>query len=153
MITFVLTIIGGTLVFVLGQFTLKLVIEPAQELKKAIGSVSNTLLVNQAQLTNAAFNKEIAERVKLHSADILSKSFVVLGYKVVQKCFGLPSKVNIVLASQELNLLSYGMREESRAFGDSLDNDAKKTNFGFENWKTIKKVGNLLEIQTTYQDE
>jgi len=101
-------------------------------------------------LTNATFNREIAFEIKSKSAEILSKSGVVLGYGFVHKIFGLPSMSSIRKASRELNGISYGMREESKAFEDSPTYKAEKTNFAMENTKAIKEVGKLLNIQTTY---
>ena len=150
MATFLLTILGGVSIFIVGQILMKLIIEPAQELKKSLGTVSNTLLLHQAQLTNAAFNKEIAFQIKSISAEILSKSGVLLGYDFVHKLFDLPSKANILMASRELNQISYGMREESKAYEDSPDYNAEKSNFAMENTKAIIEVGKLLNLQTTY---
>ena len=152
MTNFILTVLGGVLIFVVGQILLKLVIEPAQELKKSLGAVSNILLLHQAQLINAAFNREIAFEIKSKSVEILSKSSVVLGYRLIRKILGLPSKSNILLACRELNHVSYGMREESKAYEDSSAYNAKKTDFAMENTKAIIKVGKLLELHTTYHE-
>ena len=151
MTTFVLTVIGGVLIFAVGQILLKSVIEPAQELKKSLGTVSSTLLFHQAHLTNAAFNKEIALEIQSNSAEILSKSGIIIGYRFIRLIFGLPSISNIRIASRELNGLSYGMRKESKEFENSSYYNGKKTNFAVENTKAIKKIGELLNIQTTYK--
>ena len=54
------------------------------------------------------------------------------------------------MASRELNQISYGMREESKAYEDSPDYNAEKSNFAMENTKAIIEVGKLLNLQTTY---
>lgn len=151
MTTFVFTVLSGVIIFVAGQFVLKLVIEPVQELKKSLGSVSYILLLHQAKLTNATSNKEIAYEIKSKSADILSKSNVVIGDGLFLKIFGLPSKSNILLASKELNFIYYGMLEESKAIQDSPAYNAKKTDFAMENVKAIKKIAKLLHLQTSYE--
>jgi len=50
MTTFVLTVLGGVLIFILGQILLKMVIEPVQKLKKSLGTVSNTLLLHPSEI-------------------------------------------------------------------------------------------------------
>ncbi|SEA12148.1 hypothetical protein SAMN05660420_01282 [Desulfuromusa kysingii] len=152
MITFALTVLGGVLIFATGQILLKLVIEPAQELKKSLGSVSNKLLLYQAQITNASFNTEIAREIETKSAEIISTSTIIVGYRLVQKLFKLPSKENIHLASRELNRISYGMRETSKVFEDSPSYNGQKTNFRFTNTRAIKKVGELLNLKTTFEN-
>lgn len=153
MTTFVFTVLGGVIIFIAGQFILKLVIEPAQELKKSLGSVSYVLLLHQAKLMNATFNKEIADEVKSKSAEILSKSSIVIGDGLFLKIFGLPSKSNIRLASKELITIYYGMLEESKAFQESSAYNGKKTDFPTVNLKAIIEVGKLLQLQTSYYKE
>jgi hypothetical protein len=152
MTTFVLTVLGGVLIFVVGQIVLKLVIEPAQELKRSLGSTSHALLLHQAKLTNASSDKEIAAEMKSLSAEIVSKSHAVLWYAFVRIVFGLPSKKNILMASRQLNSISYGVLEESKKFEDSSNFNAKKTDFALENTTAIVEVGRLLGLKTTYRD-
>ena len=151
MTTFIFTILGGVIIFVVGQFVLKLVIEPIQELKKSLESVSYILLLHQAKITNASSNKEIADEIKSKSAEILSKSSVVIGDGQFLKIIGLPSKANIHLACKELNFIYYGMLEESKKFEDSPAFNAKKTDFAFENVKAIQKIAELLHLRTSYE--
>jgi len=49
---FVLGIIAAVAAYVCGQFTLKLVIEPAQEMKKTIGLVSYSLIEYSKDISN-----------------------------------------------------------------------------------------------------
>lgn len=146
MMTFVLTVISGTLIFVVGQIFLKLVIEPALELRKTLGDVSKTLLIHQARLTNANPDNDIASTLISDSAELLSRSDVVLCYAFAEKIFNLPSKSEILLASRELNGMSYTMRK------DNPDNITKKTKFAEDNTTAIKNVGELLKLQTTYEN-
>ena len=148
----IFTIIGGFLIFVSGQFVLKLVIEPVQELKKSLSFVSYLLLLHQAKLRGATSNKEIADEIKSKSADILSKSSLIIGDgRLFLKIFGLPSKSNILLASKELISISYGMLEESKAIQDSPNYNAKKIDFPKQNTKAISEVAKLLGIRTSYE--
>lgn len=147
--TLLLTITTGFFIFVIGQSFLKLVIEPAQELKKSIGLVSSTLLFHQAMIANAKANQEIAEAIRFCSADIVSKSYVVLGYKVIQHLFRLPSKSNILLAAQELNLIAYGM-VSGYAHSSTSITSGESPDRGIYNLASINNIRKLLNIRTSY---
>jgi hypothetical protein len=152
MTTFVLTLLGGIVIFVVGQIILKLIIEPTQELKKSLAGTSHAMLLHQAKLTNATPDKEIAAEMKSMSVEFVSKSHTVLWYPFVRIVFGLPSRKNILGASRQLNLISYGMLEESKKFEESMAWNAKRTDFAMENAKAIREVGRRLGLKTTYGD-
>ncbi len=150
MTTFILTVLGGISIFVSGQFILKLIIDPIQELKSVLGSISYILLANQAKITNAVSDKDISLEVQKKSAEIITKCNMILFYGMVKIIFRLPSKSNILKASRQLNWISYGMQEGVKEFQQSSAYDASKTDFPVENAKAIMKVGELLKIKTTY---
>ncbi len=145
MTTFILTIIGGVFIFLLGQIALKLIIEPVQELKKTLGKVSNLLLLHQAKISNRAYNDEISHKISSISAEMLSQSRVVLGYNKVRIIFGLPSISNIANASRELNYISYGLREINKEADDNHQVSVLNIN------KSLREIGALLKIDTTYE--
>jgi hypothetical protein len=149
MMSIMVTILVGFFIFVLGQAFLKLVIEPAQELKKSLGLVSSTLLYNQAKITNAKTCNEISEAIRFCSADIISKSYVVLGYEIIQPVFRLPSKSNIELAAEELNSISYGMRDFG-SYARTAGITDKTTDQGIHHSRSINKICKLLNIKTSY---
>jgi hypothetical protein len=130
-----LTTLGGVIIFVLGQLILKLVIEPVQELKKSLGLVSYILLFHQEKIISGMVDSEIANEIKAISAEIVSKSAVVIEYWIFLKIFKLPSKSSIILASQELNTIHYAILQ-----GNKPDIPLK----------AIIKIGELLQLKTTY---
>ena len=148
---FTLTILSAVLIFSFTQILLKLVIEPSQQLKISISLAGSTLLRHQAALTNATCDIEIANKLKDHAADILSKSSIVSCYWLARLLFGMPSKENIIRSAQSFNLLSYGMSESAREFENGTSYNAKKTDFALENSKSISDIGQYLGIKTTYQ--
>lgn len=150
MTTFILTVSGGVLIFVIGQIILKLIIEPVQELKGVLRNTSHTLLLHQAKLTNVTSDKEVATELRLRSSEIISKSHIVPCYAFIHRLFGLPSRNNICEASKKLNQLSYGMLEEAKQFQESTSYNAEKTDFAIENTKAIEEIGQHLQIKTTY---
>jgi hypothetical protein len=149
--TFVLTVTGGVIIFSAGQILLKLIIEPAQDLKRALGATSHTLLSHHSKLTNASSDKDVAIEIKLRSAEILSKSCVILMYGLVRSIFGLPSKQNLLDASRHLNRIYYGMLQESKDFENSPSYNAARTDFATENSKAMSEVGRLLNIVSSYE--
>jgi hypothetical protein len=148
--TFTFTVFGGVIIFITGQIILKFFIDPSQELKKTLSGVSHTLLFYQSVLTNPSSNEEIASEIKLKSAEILSKSSVLIFYCLAQRIFDLPSRPSILAASKELNLLSHSMRLESKNFENSSAYNAKKTDFAVQNSHALLEIGRLLKIPTTY---
>lgn len=145
-----ITVFAGLFVFITSQYILKLIIEPSIELKKALSGVSASLLLNQAKITNATSNDEIATDIKQHSASIVAKSSVIVGYPIVYWFLRLPQKNDILDASRELNSIYHGMRKETQEFENSKYYNAKKTNWAFENHNSLKKIERLLKIPTSY---
>lgn len=150
--TFVFTIIGGIVIFISGQFILRFIIEPAHEFKKTLAGISYLILYNQAKLTNAHTDEEVANEFSVKSAEVISKSSSILCYRSIQRIFGLPPKANIIEASQQLNWLSHGMKESSKQFENGPSYNAKKTDFALENSKALIKIGELLKLKTTYNE-
>jgi hypothetical protein len=153
MLTFSLTIFGGFLTFVLGQIFLKLVIEPTQELKKALGRTSHTLLVHQAKLTNAVADENTALEIKLRSAEIASQVGIISWYGLVEMVFSLPSKLDVEKASKCLNALYHHMIPNFRNFKEDPETDYDIFEFGNpkEIIKEMKEIERLLKIKVNYK--
>jgi hypothetical protein len=143
------TVIAGVLVFLVGQLVLKCVIEPVQVLTATIARVSNLLLLYQAKLTNASCDDAIAEDMKRLSAEIISHSYHILCFPVSRLAFGLPSRMSLVNAAKELNMLYYGMLHAARkdgiggGYGSGSDRVMRNIN-------AMKRIGELLGIMTDY---
>jgi hypothetical protein len=141
------TVIAGVLVFLVGQLVLKCVIEPVQALKATIARVSNLLLLYQAKLTNASCEDAIAEDIKRLSADIISDSYHILWFPVSRLAFGLPSRIALLNAAKELNLIHYGMlraaRQSDGGYGAAPDT-------AMRNIKAMVRIGKLLGVMTDY---
>lgn len=151
--TIVLSVVGGFIGFISGQFTLALVINPMQEFRKVIGEASYILLKYQSKLTNAVIDAEVSDELKSISAKLVSSTNTISLYPTISMIFGLPSKSNVFGAAQEMNLLYYNALSESRAFDAQNEHDdtQKKRNHAFENHDAIKKISKLLKIKVTYQ--
>jgi hypothetical protein len=143
------TVIAGVLVFLVGQLVLKCVIEPVQALKATIARVSNLLLLYQAKLTNASCEDAIAEDMKRLSADIISNSYHILWFPVSRLAFGLPSRMALLNAAKELNLLHYGMLQAARQaeMGGGYGSTSERA---MRNINAMQRIGKFLGIMTDY---
>jgi hypothetical protein len=143
------TVIAGVLVFLVGQLVLKCVIEPAGALKATIARVSNLLLLYQAKLAHASCEDAIAKDMKMLSADIISNSYNILWFPVSRLAFGLPSRMALLNAAKDLNMLHYGMLEAAKqaemggGYGSTLDRAMRNTT-------AMERIGRLLGIPTFY---
>lgn len=150
LITFVFTVIGGVLIFTFSQALLKLVIEPVQHLKVAIGQTSNTLLFHQAKIGNAVVDDEVSASLKAHAAELLSKAAIVSGYTRAQRVFRLPTLQDIQEASQHLNLMAHGMMSVARQAETGYESPTCQQRALADNAASLFKVGKLLKVKTTY---
>lgn len=117
MLDFVLGIIAAMVTFVGGQFILKLVIEPAQEMKRTIGLISHSLIKYNTDISNRPINKDKAHEIYDHLNELAAKlqaSFYLIP-KWIRKSdcltsvFGFPSQENILKASQHIQSLASGL--------------------------------------------
>lgn len=60
-----LTIFAGVSVFVLGQFILKLVLDPIVSFKESLGTLSAFFLRHQAKITNANASDKMQNELKI----------------------------------------------------------------------------------------
>ncbi len=101
------TILAGVSIFVLGQFFLKLVLEPIVEFKKSLGELSAFFLREQSKITNAHCTVEIENELKRLSSTILANKQAIPFYKVFSMLRCLPSLENLNSACGSLNLISH----------------------------------------------
>lgn len=101
-----LTIFAGVTVFVLGQFFIRLILDPIVSLKESLGEVSHLFLLHQAKITNGIGSSELQDQVIMSSATLLAKKQAIPCYKLCSYIFGLPSEKNIIDGCGYLNLIS-----------------------------------------------
>ena len=107
------TILGGVLVYVIGQFVLKFLIEPTHELKKAIGEVRFNLAYHAAAIQTPISrepqrSEKAYEALLKSSCDLLTKVNAVPCYQVMSwvSLGFLPYKKCILEAATQLRGLS-----------------------------------------------
>jgi len=64
--------LSGVSVFVLGQFVLRLVLDPIVEFKKTLGELSALFLMEQASITNAKATPKTQEDLRRLSSTLVS---------------------------------------------------------------------------------
>lgn len=145
----VFTIFGGIFIFIVSQAVLKLVIEPVQQLKGAIGLTANTLLRHQAKLANGVEDGELSEKIYDHAADLVSKAEVIIGYRLAELLFRLPSRSNVLEAARQLNGIGHRAKDSrpSSYYAASPPNLLAVRN----NLDSLKKIAELLRVKTAYQ--
>ena len=121
LMTFAFTLTGGIIIFIVSQAVLKLVIEPVQQLKSAIGQTANTLLRHQPKITMATPDGEISAALRGHAADLMSKAAVISLYQRAAWVFGLPSEDAIKEATGALHRIAHEMRSEEDKQRDLKD--------------------------------
>ncbi|WP_442486897.1 hypothetical protein [Halomonas litopenaei] len=120
----VLTIFSSVDVFVVSQFFMKFVLDPAVALKESLGEMSHFFLFNQAKITNAHGSDDLQEGVKRLSAQLLAKKEAVPGYSVFSRVLSLPKETALIEAAKELNLISYHLMQNTPAPGGNSGLDS-----------------------------
>lgn len=93
-------IFSGVLIFVLGQFLLKFLLDPIQEFKKVVAEISHALMeyaptYSNPGLTGLEREKEASAVFKILSAKINTAMYMIPFYPTVSKVLKLPSRVEI----------------------------------------------------------
>lgn len=102
-----LTIVSGTTVYVLGQFTLKMIIEPLQDIKKEIQKVLSNCIYFAGIVTNMPhvkeeYIKEASSVIRKSSTELKSK-YAILPFKGLFAMLRvLPNEHNMSEASSRL---------------------------------------------------
>lgn len=127
MLTFVLTILGGVLIFLIGQVALRVCFEPLQQLRSAIADVIFALYYYAPIYRNRAMDRpnqlnDRAEDALREKAGILfSRAQVIAFYRVFATIKLIPTYNNVEGAVRDLTFISNNIRS-----GDPEDNVAAR---------------------------
>ena len=137
------TIVGGVLVYVIGQAASKFFIEPIQELKKAIGEVRfNLSFYAKVILTDAARTPErsakVSEALMKNSSDLFARANTIPCYDCLQRRLShfLPPKTSVLKAAMWLRGLSNSVYATEPS---DLQTQSK-------NYEIIQKIESLLGL-------
>jgi hypothetical protein len=117
-----ITVISGTLVYVLGRFFTKLLIKPVHELNQCIGKVNDKLIYYANKYCNPKpeNKEEVANCLRKLSSEIRAKSNVVKAYALFSSLRFIPSRKGIDKAAEELIFLSNSIHD-----GNGRENSEK----------------------------
>ncbi len=130
-------VVSGFLVFVSGQFVLKLVLEPVVSFKESLGALSAFCLANSAGISNANASKAHRAEFREVKAAVLSKKAAVPWYTAIAFLLALPEESALRKADELLNEVGYGMVGEGRLSA-------------IETTQTLRNAGQLLGIRVFY---
>jgi hypothetical protein len=118
LLTAAITVGVGFFVFVLGQFTQRLCIEPIQEQKRLIGEIAYLLLYygNVASVTRKEeLQQEASQELRRSAGQLRSTLRTVLGYRFFEFLGVVEKKENVMNATTELIGVSYAIRSGDNA--------------------------------------
>lgn len=150
--TFVLPTLIGVAVFILGQYALKMVIEPVQAFRATLARLSNTILRHQGKITNAAVDDELSGKISDHSAEIISTAATIMFYRAARLIFRLPNKAGIILAARSLNHIAYSLNVSTREWESGASYTAPKPNHVQTVFDALEVIHKELGIKTNYED-
>ena len=109
-ITAVLTIIGSVIVYVVGQFVSKLIIDPYQDYRKTVGEVAHALVYydNVSERSRRELQDEAAKALRDKAALLRSKAYGVHFYSWIARILPnrIPTFAAVMAASNALIALS-----------------------------------------------
>ena len=139
-----LTILAGVTVFVLGQFIIRLILDPIVSLKESLGEVSHLFLLQQAKITNGIGSSKLQEQIIMSSATLLAKKQAIPCYKLFGYIFGLPSEKKIIDGCGYLNHTS------SMLGSEYAETYLGKSPHAITINQNIKKIETALNIRVSY---
>jgi hypothetical protein len=136
------TILGGVIVFVTGQLMSKFLIEPIQELRKAIGEVRFNLAYYTPIIhTPISRDKERSDKaydaIMRNSCDLLTKADAISFYRLLPRRFVIP-KQNIDRAAVDLRAITTYIHET----GEKADSHIGDINL------RVKRIQRELQLRT-----
>jgi hypothetical protein len=140
-----LTIVAGVSVFVIGQFILKLVLDPLVSFKNVLGELSAFFLREQAKITNAHATDEVQAELKRLASSILAAKHAIPFYGLWRLIFMLPSERAIVSACQSLNWIATFSKVDSPRVPPKHD-------VPLEIHNEMKNINRKLKIRVTYSE-
>jgi hypothetical protein len=102
-----LTVIGGILVFVVGQIIAKFFIEPMHEQFRLIGEIANSLIFYANVYSNPGSGKpdkmdEASKMLRQQASQLMARTHAIRWYKLWQFLRIVPKYVDVIEASRNL---------------------------------------------------
>jgi hypothetical protein len=112
LLTASITVVLGFFVFVLGQFTQRLCIEPIQEQKRVIGEIAYLLdyYRDVASVAKAGLAEEASRELRRLAGELRSTLRTVLWYRFLEVFRVVEKRENVMRATTELKGVSLSIR-------------------------------------------
>jgi hypothetical protein len=112
LLTASITVALGFFVFVLGQFTQRLCIEPIQEQKRVIGEIAYLLdyYGNVASVAKTGLTEEASRELRRLAGELRVTPRTILGYRIFEFLRVVEKRDNVTRATTELKGLSLSIR-------------------------------------------
>lgn len=142
--TFVLTILGGFLIFAAGQIFLKLFLDPVHEYRQLVGQIADNLIYyaniySSPSVSSDDVKEECHQAFRQRASELIAKANAILAWKLFEYFRLIPRKESIFLAHHALIGLSN--------FRASLPDDIL---FSHRNKETIQEeLGIVAEFRET----
>jgi hypothetical protein len=126
-LTFVLTILGGVLIFVIGQIALRVCVEPLQQLRSAIADVIFVLhyyaptYTNQAKDRPNQLNERAEDAIREKAGILFSRAQAIACYGIFATVKLVPTYNNVEEAVRDLTFIGNNIRS-----GEPKDNEAAR---------------------------
>ena len=140
-----LTILAGVSVFVIGQFLLKLILEPIVTFKNKIGELSALFLREQAKITNAQASEETQQEIRRMSSSILAHKQAIPFYGFFAFILRLPSTENIISSCRSLNWIAHHVVKDAPRIPPRND-------IPLEIYKEMKNINEKLKVIVSYSE-
>lgn len=136
-----LTVLSGVLIYVLGQITMKLVIEPILDLRKLRGEIADSLffyanIYCNPQVSASEETQAAGKSFRQQASQLMARSFAIPGYWVWSLFCLVPKQLNVIESSRWLTGLSNGV------LGPHYDKS------GDDNHKRAKRIKELLKLES-----
>ncbi|MEK7475266.1 MAG: hypothetical protein AAB152_06475 [Candidatus Coatesbacteria bacterium] len=122
MLTALLTVLSGTIVFIMGQVVVEFLIKPYLEVRKAVADICYVLhywapeICNPQSAGTDADEKEAVARLRNVAAAYYSKTVQLPCYWIFRMFRRVPSRMNALEAYRCLNYLSAAMRQSTKDY-------------------------------------
>ncbi|MDF9434613.1 hypothetical protein [Chromohalobacter israelensis] len=100
------TIVTGVSVFVIGQLVMRMIIDPATDLKKEMGSITNTFLERAGGENMVSCDAETSTVLKKHAAKLMQGLWTIPWYNRTRHVFGLPGSESVIQSARDLNTIA-----------------------------------------------
>jgi hypothetical protein len=128
MFTVITAVLSGVLVFVLGQFILRLIIEPLQEFAKIRGEVNYALIYYANFLSNPGLGNpkvldEISDTLRKLSGRFMATANSIRLYDFLSQLHLVPIREDLIKSARELIFLSNSVHSsDGRSNSDAISN-------------------------------